>query len=50
MTDWDEIRTHFPALQDRVYLNTAGGGPICREAAERVHQYYDELCREGDTT
>ena len=50
MTDWDEIRTHFPALQDRVYLNTAGGGPICREAAERVHQYYDEFCREGDTT
>ena len=49
MTDWDEIRTHFPALEGRVYLNTAGGGPICREAAERVHQYYDELCREGDT-
>ncbi len=32
MTDWDEIRTHFPALQDRVDLNTAGGGPMCREA------------------
>lgn len=49
MTDWDEVRTHFPALQGRVYLNTAGGGPMCREAVERVRQYYDAFYSEGDT-
>ena len=49
MTDWDEIRTHFPALQGRVDLNTAGGGPMCREAVERVRQYFDEFYREGDS-
>ena len=49
MTDWDAIRAHFPALHGRVDLNTAGGGPMCREAVERVRQYYDEFYREGDT-
>lgn len=42
MTDWDEIRTHFPALQGRVDLNTTVGGPMCREAVEPVRKYFDE--------
>jgi len=49
MTDWDAVRAHFPALDNRVYLNTAGGGPLCREAAEAVRAYTDELYRDGDT-
>jgi len=32
-----------------VYLNTAGGGPMSREAADAVRAYYDEFYREGDT-
>ncbi len=49
MTDWNELRTHFPALEDRVYLNTAGGGPMGREATQAARAYYDEFYREGDT-
>ena len=32
--DWSALRAHFPALKGRTYLNTAGGGPMCREATE----------------
>jgi len=49
MTDWAALRAHFPALEDRVYLNTAGGGPMGREATQAARAYYDELYREGDT-
>lgn len=49
MTDWNGLRAHFPALEDRVYLNTAGGGPMGREAADAARAYYDEFYREGDT-
>ncbi len=49
MPNWDALRTHFPALEGRVDLNTAGGGPMCREAADAAHAYFDELFRQGDT-
>jgi len=49
VTDWSEIRTHFPALEAQVYLNTAGGGPMSREAVEAVRHYYDEFYEHGDT-
>ena len=49
MTDWNALRAHFPALEDRVYLNTAGGGPMGREATQAARAYYDEFYREGDT-
>ncbi|GMR22242.1 MAG: aminotransferase class V-fold PLP-dependent enzyme [Acidobacteriota bacterium] len=49
MTDWNALRAHFPALEDRVYLNTAGGGPMGLEAVEAAGAYYDEFYREGDT-
>ena len=49
MTDWNALRAHFPALEDRVYLNTAGGGPMGREATQAAGAYYDEFYREGDT-
>lgn len=49
MTDWNALRAHFPALENQVYLNTAGGGPMGREATDAVRAYYDEFYREGDT-
>lgn len=49
MTDWASLRAEFPALEGRVYLNTAGGGPMCPEATEAARAYYDEFSREGDT-
>lgn len=49
MTNWRALREHFPALEGRTYLNTAGGGPMSREATEAVSAYYDEFYREGDT-
>ena len=49
MTDWNALRAHFPALEDRAYLNTAGGGPMGREATDAVRAYYEEFYREGDT-
>jgi selenocysteine lyase/cysteine desulfurase len=48
MIDWRALRDHFPALEGRVYLNTAGGGPMCREAADAARGYYDELYAQGD--
>jgi cysteine desulfurase/selenocysteine lyase len=48
MIDWNELREHFTALKDRVYLNTAGGGPMSREATDAARAYYDEFEREGD--
>jgi len=49
LIDWNELREHFTALKDRVYLNTAGGGPMSREAIEAVRAYFDEFFHEGDT-
>ena len=49
MSDWDTVRDEFPALRDRVYLNTAGGGPMCRRALEAVRQYHNEFEHSGDT-
>ena len=45
---WDEVRKDFPALQRRVYLNTAATGlppPTVRPAVDR---FYRELAEGGD--
>ena len=45
---WDEVRQDFPALQRRVYLNTAATGlppPTVRPAVDR---FYRELEEGGD--
>jgi selenocysteine lyase/cysteine desulfurase len=45
---WDEVRKDFPALQRRVYLNTAATGlppPTVRDAVDR---FYRELEEGGD--
>jgi cysteine desulfurase/selenocysteine lyase len=46
--EWSEIRRHFPALDRAVYLNTAGGGPLCQEAYHNVRAYYEEVFADGD--
>jgi selenocysteine lyase/cysteine desulfurase len=46
--DWKEIRSRFPALGSQVYLNTAGGGPLSRDAFESARLYWDGLYQDGD--
>lgn len=46
--DWDEFRTAFPALKNQVYLNTAGGGPICSAASRAGQRYFRDLEETGD--
>jgi cysteine desulfurase / selenocysteine lyase len=45
-TDWHKIRREFPALENRVYLNTATFGQLPRRATEAVAKHWqhrDEL-------
>jgi cysteine desulfurase / selenocysteine lyase len=45
-TDWHKIRSEFPALENRAYLNTATFGQLPRRATEAVAKHWqhrDEL-------
>jgi L-cysteine/cystine lyase len=42
MTDPDQLRTHFPVLATRAYLNAGTEGPIPRAAADAVQQRLTE--------
>ena len=46
--DWSAFRDQFPALKNRTYLNTAGGGVMARKVADAAHQYYNESVEQGD--
>lgn len=46
--DWNAYRAAFPALQDTIYLNAAGGGPMCRAASEAGQHYYRQTLESGD--
>jgi len=46
--DWGQIRALFPAVEQTVYLNTAGGGPISEPAAAAGSAYYEQSLRDGD--
>lgn len=46
--DWSEIRSHFPALANRCYLNTAGGCAMPIEVGKAGSSYYEESVSEGD--
>jgi selenocysteine lyase/cysteine desulfurase len=48
MIDWDEIRAKFPAANNYVYLNCAGGAPMSDMAAAEGKQFYDEMLSGGD--
>ncbi len=47
--DWTTFRSQFPALEDRTYLNTAGGGVMSYRVARAGQQYYQEALEKGDT-
>lgn len=47
--DWNGFRAFFPALQHRVYLNTAGGGAMSVFTAEAARRYYSEAEEHADT-
>jgi|AP95_1055475.scaffolds.fasta_scaffold00690_16 selenocysteine lyase/cysteine desulfurase len=47
--DWTSFRSQFPALEDRAYLNTAGGGVMSYRVARAGQQYYQEALEKGDT-
>ena len=46
--DWSDYRRRSPALGKLVYLNTAGGGPLSRDAAAAGKRYFDEMLEDGD--
>lgn len=48
MIDWSDIRRQFPAVERRVYLNTAGGAPLSRRAAAAGGRYYELTLEDGD--
>jgi selenocysteine lyase/cysteine desulfurase len=47
--DWKVFRDHFPALEGKVYLNTAGGGAMSVFAAQAGRKYYSEAEEFADT-
>jgi len=49
VTNWLEVRKLFPALERFVYLSTASGGPMSRQAVAAARRYYDEELEVGDT-
>ena len=48
-TDWDEIRSDFPGLRDKVYLNAAATSLIPRPVRETVDAFYREHEEAGET-
>ncbi|NNF03507.1 MAG: aminotransferase class V-fold PLP-dependent enzyme [Rhodothermales bacterium] len=47
--DWQAFRRQFPALEGRIYLNTAGGGAVAAKTAAAAMRYYEEAVVDGDT-
>jgi cysteine desulfurase / selenocysteine lyase len=47
--DWSAVRQKFPVCNRLVYLNAAGGSPMCVDAAIEARRYYDEMLQYGDT-
>jgi len=46
--DWTAARALFPAVEQNVYLNTAGGGPMSARAAAAGRGYYEQSLQDGD--
>ena len=47
--DWSAIRAKFPVCSRLVYLNAAGGSPMCVNASVEGKRYFDEMLLSGDT-
>ncbi|MFH1240705.1 MAG: aminotransferase class V-fold PLP-dependent enzyme [Candidatus Diapherotrites archaeon] len=45
---WEKVRDEFPAAKNLVYLNTAGGAPISKRAANESAKFYDQVVNFGD--
>ena len=48
MTNWDEIRKHFPVTERFAYLNSAAAGPVSRASYEAASGYYEKMSSDGD--
>jgi selenocysteine lyase/cysteine desulfurase len=48
MTDWADIRKHFPVTSHSVYLNTAAAGPLAIDTQHAATQYYQQMMNDGD--
>lgn len=46
--DWIAFRRQFPALEGRVYLNTAAGGAVSARAASAGIRYFEEAVADAD--
>ncbi len=47
--NWSAIRAKFPVCGRLVYLNAAGGSPMCVHASVEGKRYFDEMLLHGDT-
>ena len=48
--DWEEVRRRFPAVLDRVYLNTASGGAPTHRTAQVAKDFHDDLLANADVS
>jgi cysteine desulfurase/selenocysteine lyase len=46
--DWEEIRSHYPACRDQVYLIAASVGPLHDQVYNAWHKHLQKLYRTGD--
>ena len=49
MIDWQQIRLDFPVTERVAYLNSAGAGPLSRQASEAAAKFYREMLEGGDS-
>ena len=48
MTNWADIRKHFPVTERVAYLNTAAAGPLARATMAAATSYYRQMTEDAD--
>jgi cysteine desulfurase/selenocysteine lyase len=48
MTNWTELRKHFPVTERLAYLNSAAAGPVSRASQAAAAGYYEKMMQDGD--
>jgi selenocysteine lyase/cysteine desulfurase len=48
MTNWSEVRQHFPVTERFAYLNSAAAGPVSVASQAAAAGYYEKMTRDGD--